>query len=95
MGLLFARNFTTFSKITPLDTDGSTTPSSPGSNAEKLEQLYRLREELAAEVAAAGRRQTAAMEASTDAVDTAEALHRQLSKIQAEIDVKVRQKLHN
>ncbi|KAG7672751.1 hypothetical protein Ndes2526B_g08229 [Nannochloris sp. 'desiccata'] len=93
IGLLFARNFDALSKTSPLDTARNTStsyiPSSPGSNTEKLEQLYRLRDELAAEVAAAGRRQTAAMEASIDAVDTAEALHRQLAKIQAEIDVKM------
>jgi len=91
--LLFVRNLDALSIISPLDTTTSTssrnTPSSPGSNTEKLEQLYRLRDELATEVAAAGRRHTAAMEASEAAVDTAEALHRQLAKIQDEIDVKV------
>jgi len=94
IGLLFARrNFDALSKVSSLNTNTnyscSHIPSSPGSNTEKLEQLCRLRDELATEVSAAGRRHTAAMEASNDAVDTAEALHRQLAKVQSEIDVKV------
>jgi hypothetical protein len=93
--LAAARNIDTLSKISPLGSFNSSMPPSSGSNSEKLEQLERLRDELAIEVAAAGRRQAAAMETAIDAVDTAEALHRQLTKMQTEIDVKVGDNSYN
>lgn len=64
-------------------------PDSPGTNDQKLVKLQRLRDGLAAEVEGAGRQREAAVATAAEATHTAEALHRQLSKIQKEIDEKV------
>lgn len=65
-------------------------PHSPGTNREKVAQLQSFRDGLAEEVEEGARRQAAAVAAAAEAVATAEALQRQLTKVQGEIDEKVR-----
>ena len=73
------------SSMTPLQESSS----AASINEQQMAQLRRLRDELAAEVQEAGRRQAEAAAVAAAASETAQVLHQQLAKIQTEIDSKV------
>ena len=70
------------------DTDAET-PLSPGTEEEKVVKLQSMCDALQAEVDEARRRHQEAVAAANEASTTAQALHRQLTQIQSEIDSKM------